>query len=123
MDCARAVGRSSAGDAVLFTVELVPFGTAIFFGGFVKTLDGAEALGKITGLGREEVMDRWESVKANRKLLNECELPHDFDQTTRPDNPLSPRARFLCSKCKGHVSGVEKLWYERGLEHGRNEKG
>jgi len=77
-----------------------------------KTFDGAEILGRISGLGREETMRIWEEVKENQAKLNACVRPHDFQQ----DDPKSIRSRWTCRLCDGKVSSREARWYILGLE-------
>jgi len=85
-------------------------------------------LTEITGFRQKELDSIVAEVKANSKALLECPSPHDFsiclDRRTkqRIDNP-SPGQRFnakwQCSKCGGRIDNMEKVWYERGLEHAR----
>ena len=74
-----------------------------------------EILSQVTGLPMSEMQKIWQEVKANAKTLDECGGPHDF-QSQDPGKPL---AKYRCTKCGGVVDGTDKLWYERGLEHGR----
>jgi len=77
--------------------------------------DGLEALGKITGLGREGMNKVWLEVKANIAKLDSCAGPHDFSQ----DDPSDLRSKCTCSKCGGKISRSDCRWYELGLKHAR----
>lgn len=83
-----------------------------------RTYEGAEILGKATGLGKKAIRSQWEIVKANHKLLKECEGQHNFQS----DNPGDMNALFVCSKCGGKIKKAAWIWYQLGLEHGRNEE-
>ena len=67
----------------------------------------------------------WNEVKANHKRLNECQGPHDFVgveselRYTLKDG--SVYGRYVCKKCNGKVFPNDKIWYERGIEHGKKE--
>jgi hypothetical protein len=79
-------------------------------------MNAAKVLGKVTGLGEGEVKGIWKEVKANHKLLDECEGPHDFAEIEKERRfPM----QFRCSKCGGTVDGTAYSWYQHGLEHGR----
>ena len=59
----------------------------------------------------------WDEVRANQARLDACAGPHDF----RPEDP-PPKIdmrRYVCAKCGGDVTSVNKLWYDRGLEHAK----
>ena len=78
-----------------------------------------EDLWEIVGMDKETVQQIWKDVKANHKKLDGCKGPHDF----RP-LPIEGKTLirdYLCSKCGGKLEAIHKLWYERGLEHGRKE--
>jgi len=82
-----------------------------------KSFDGAEALSKISGIPKSEVMKIWEEVKANQLTLDSCEGPHEFLKDT------SIRAnRYKCTKCGGWASAEGAGWYNKGLQHGRDGK-
>ena len=69
-----------------------------------------DVLSKVSGLDRKEADSIWESVKANHKLLDNCERPHDFE-------PIEgrPMPRFRCSKCGGVVTSPMATYYKQGL--------
>ena len=64
-------------------------------------------------LDRGEMKKLWEEVKANHARLRACPGPHDF-------GALAPLmlAKYTCSKCKGTITGNDRYWYDKGLEHG-----
>lgn len=53
----------------------------------------------------------WSSVSENTKRLASCVKPHDFSIELESN-------RWQCSKCKGEVDEVKKLWYQKGILHG-----
>lgn len=70
-------------------------------------------------------------VKANSALLDKCIGPHAFciclDRHTKQPIEGTPTfeqrfaAWWRCAKCGGRVENLHKIWYERGVEHGRRE--
>jgi len=73
---------------------------------------------------KEEMLALWEEVKANSKRLVDCSGPHDFvgieaelQGETKDGGKLY--RRYVCTKCGGKILSHDKLWYERGLQHGR----
>lgn len=79
--------------------------------------DGAEALSRVSGVPREGVMEIWEQVKENRRKLDACDGPHEFDEQT--GSVLSSRKTFVCRKCGGALRASEYNWYQKGLEDGK----
>jgi hypothetical protein len=57
----------------------------------------------------------WDRAVANRKVLDECQVPHDFVDVT-PERNIGKDYR--CSKCGGVVESLHRYWYEQGLKHG-----
>lgn len=60
-------------------------------------------------------------VKANRALLESCS-GHDFsiaiDRITKvPLTEVKTFCDWKCSKCGGHVDGMMKIWYNKGVAH------
>lgn len=82
-----------------------------------KRVDGARELARVSGLNRSDVLAIWEEVKANTQKLEACPGPHEFTQDDDPSREVFKRWR--CAKCGGVVNVEGKLWYERGLAHGR----
>jgi hypothetical protein len=66
----------------------------------------------------DEAKALWEKVKANSAALDACPGPHAFEDTT-PGQPPSFGKRWRCQRCGGEADTIAKLWYERGLAHGR----
>lgn len=78
--------------------------------------DTLDALSSMSGLTKDKIHDIWEGVKANNAKLDECPGPHRF---TIPAGLRKFADDFICEVCGGKVDGVNKVWYEKGLEHGR----
>jgi hypothetical protein len=80
-----------------------------------KRYDGAEVLGKVSGLGRAEVMSIWEQVKANSAKLQACKL-HRFEA-----QQVKLGQKMNCLNCGGMISLTDIGYYIRGYEaHGGN---
>ena len=79
------------------------------------TVDGADALSKISGLSKEDIREIWAETQANHRRLQECERPHDFQPV---ESDRRPR-KYRCSLCGGEVSSINASWYARGLEDAR----
>ena len=71
-------------------------------------------LSQATGLSKEKIKQIWDEVQENKIKLDSCPL-HDFS--------IKEEKRWKCSKCDGWISAHSKLWYEKGLEHGSNNRG
>lgn len=76
--------------------------------------NGAQVLGRISGLSEETVREIWEDVKKNHALLDACER-HRFEDMT-PGKPLGKK--YKCSACGGTADAVAVRWYELGFKHG-----
>jgi hypothetical protein len=61
-------------------------------------------------------------IIANRKLLESCLKPHDFSIGVERYEGSSLFRDYRCTKCSGKVTSSDKLWYERGLAHGKDIK-
>lgn len=65
------------------------------------------------------------AVKENRRKLDGCAGPHDFqpvEDTILPSgHRLSSCHRYCCTKCQGEVDSIARHWYLRGFEHGRQQ--
>jgi len=72
--------------------------------------DGIDALSKLTRLSREEVIEAWEKVKANRAILDACPGPHVF-------KAIDKRTE-RCDVCGGEINTINAQWYRTGLDHG-----
>jgi len=82
-------------------------------------LSGIEELLEFARVDKETAQQIWKDVKANHKRLDNCKGPHDFRPV--PAEGKSLVRDYVCSRCNGKVDAIHKLWYERGLEHGRSE--
>ncbi len=78
-----------------------------------------DALGAMSGLGRPELEKLWAQAQENGRKLAQCPGPHDF--VAFEDRPLT--SRYRCTICGGEVSASDRMWYERGLRHGRGQRG
>ena len=66
-----------------------------------------------------------EFYQENEARLAGC-AEHDFRAHRGPTGGLRrgpSKARWRCSRCDGEVSGTARLWYWRGLQHGRAAQG
>ena len=79
--------------------------------------DVADALSKTSGISKDRIKEIWEEVKANQKLMEGCEGPHDFFAMSTTGGMM--RTQFRCVKCGGVVNGAYRRAYEEGLAHGR----
>lgn len=77
-----------------------------------------EEFSKLIGISKAERERIWAEVKANSKRLDDCETPHEFVEYEQEPNFRKKR----CTKCLGTLSAIDALWYERGLQHGRESK-
>lgn len=68
-----------------------------------------------------EVKALLEAGRANSKKLDDCAGPHDLSVDLSGPAVILGK-RWGCAKCGGEVDGIRKLWYERGLAHGRAER-
>lgn len=78
-------------------------------------MDSIDALSKVSGVSREGVLGIAREVKENRRKLESCPGPHKF---TIPAGKRKFADDFICETCGGRIGPVDKLWYERGLQHG-----
>lgn len=74
-----------------------------------STLD---ALSRVSGLPEKEIRNIWIGVKENNALLSSCSF-HIFSPYPAPNMSR----KYICENCKGIVGAIEKIWYERGIEH------
>lgn len=58
-----------------------------------------------------------EEIKENSKRLEQCAGPHDFSVDLTPQKVLGKR--WQCTKCKGTIETLPRMWYQRGLKHGQ----
>lgn len=67
---------------------------------------------------RKETFDAFMKLsKLNRELLEVCPGVHDFSVELK--GSIRSRDKYECSICGGEVDRQEKIWYEKGVEHGR----
>ena len=67
-------------------------------------------LSKISGVKESKVEKIWKEVKANNELLKNCIKPHDFSIE------IKEKRKWQCSKCKGFINSIERVWYKEGLK-------
>lgn len=65
------------------------------------------------------IMELLEENKRNHEKLSSCKLPHHFPEA---DLGYIPFHMHKCTKCGGEIDAHGLLWYNRGLDHGRNAK-
>lgn len=73
-------------------------------------------LEKMSGLSEKTIDEIWEQVKANSARLASCRNPHTF---VALETSGSIVRRWRCTRCNGEIDAINKIWYEKGLEHGR----
>ena len=71
---------------------------------------------------KEEAKAIFQSIQENSRRLSECSGPHDFSEIVASDHASLAFQKKRCTKCKGTLNALDVLWYERGLNHGRQEK-
>lgn len=59
----------------------------------------------------------WEEVKANHARQDSCVGPHDFSIEHERMGALV--RKYRCTKCDGTIDSINRIWYLKGLEHGR----
>lgn len=74
------------------------------------TIDGAEALSKVSGIPRTEVLSIWEQVKANSAKLRACPR-HRF-----PGGDVKIGQKLTCLACGGEMGIPSIADYVRGYE-------
>lgn len=69
----------------------------------------------------EQLKDIVKHIKENKIRLDKCSL-HSF--TIPIPKPYNSNIidKYKCKNCGGVVSYREKIFYEKGLEHGRKEQ-
>jgi hypothetical protein len=67
-------------------------------------------------LDKETAHKLFEQVKENHRILDSC-TRHAFDIDKNPGQVFGKK--WECSNCGGNVDSMAKLWYERGLQHGK----
>lgn len=72
-----------------------------------------DVLSKGTGLTKKDIQDIWNKMKANLQLLDSCTC-HDFS--------IEKDKWWVCSNCGGFVTKQSKSWYEKGFEHGSQNR-
>lgn len=68
-----------------------------------KLYDGEKILGDLSGLGKTEIHNIWEEVKANAKLVRDCPL-HKFLPVTKEELRGTINKKFHCLKCGGGMN-------------------
>lgn len=78
------------------------------------TYDGVGVMAEVSGLGRSEVKELWEQVRANSAKLESCRY-HEFEQSpqTAPLRSLTHQ-KYVCIHCKGEVNYQQYTWHEKG---------
>lgn len=82
-----------------------------------KKKTGYDALSRMSGLSSDTIRDIAKGVIENNKLLNACSF-HIFESI---DDPATSRV-YQCKNCKGTVRGMQKIWYEKGIEHSQKRR-
>lgn len=72
-----------------------------------------DVLAKVSNMPKSEIRKIAEECAKNAITLGNCKR-HNFD--TMKDG------WWYCSECGGRTSTVSKLWYEKGLEHGNQNR-
>jgi len=67
-------------------------------------------LSEISGLQKTEIKNIMLEVIENNKKLNSCDK-HKFD--------IEIKRKWLCICCGGTINSTAKLWYEKGIKHGK----
>ncbi|TXH46421.1 MAG: hypothetical protein E6Q97_29635, partial [Desulfurellales bacterium] len=75
-----------------------------------------EVLGAASGLSKSAMNELWEAAKANQTRLRSCLGPHDFSRDLTPDRKIGKK--WACLKCDGEIDDANRIWYQRGLDHG-----
>lgn len=75
------------------------------------------AFGKPCGSRKETFGAFIRLSKLNKELLEACPGIHDFSIELKGSTQSCDR--YECSICGGEVDRREKIWYEKGVEHGR----
>jgi hypothetical protein len=68
-------------------------------------------------MDKTEVDKIWKEIKENHRKLDDC-IGHDFSIVLDADKPY--KTKYQCTKCKGTVEWREKHWYQKGIEHAKN---
>lgn len=79
-------------------------------------MNGLDAISKVSGISKPDMLKIFEEVKANSALLNSCSR-HAFEPFQK--YPSGMVKKYKCSNCGGTVDSLARSWYERGLEHGK----
>jgi len=82
-------------------------------------IDNLNEMMEFATMEPETIKQIWRDVKANHDKLDKCEGPHEFKPIPVEGKTLV--RDYLCSKCGGKIDAIHKIWYERGLEHGKNQ--
>lgn len=62
-------------------------------------------------------------IKMNINALANCKGPHDFQPIdVGNERVMAFNRKKRCALCSGELNELDVLWYERGLQHGRNER-
>lgn len=73
-------------------------------------VDGAAVLSRVSGLSRDDVLQIWEEVKANKARLDACPR-HRF-----PGGSVKIGQKVICQACGGGMSLTDAGSYVRGYE-------
>ena len=71
----------------------------------------------MSGLSKDAIKDIAKGVKKNQELLDTCSY-HIFEPI---GEPCMSRI-YKCSNCGGTVRAMQKIWYEKGIEHSQRRK-
>ncbi len=85
-----------------------------------------ECLSKVSGISKGIMREIWDAVVKNKEKLKACSKlskHHEFVEIKDPkesEGAKKLRRRYKCKHCSGVVDPINKLWYERGLEDGKD---
>ena len=82
-----------------------------------KKNTGYDALSKVSGLSKDAIKGIAKQVMKNNEVLNSCSF-HIFEPC---ESPHMSRI-YKCSNCGGVVRDMQKIWYERGIEHSKRRE-
>lgn len=78
----------------------------------LKKKTGYDALSRMSGLSKDAIKDIAKGVMKNNEILNSCSY-HIF----APCESSHMSRVYKCKNCGGTVRDMQKIWYEKGLQH------
>jgi hypothetical protein len=55
----------------------------------------------------------------NEENLSLCSVPHEFQYSKEPENLRL--GDWVCKKCQGRINNIQKTWYEKGIQHEKED--